>query len=122
MKVVINRCHGGFGLSNEAFEILLASKGIAFEIQNRDIGFGRNENVYYEAGHLNDDDYYLWDIDFCGDRSDPALVAVVELLGEKANGWASDLKVVEIPDDVEWFIGEYDGMEWVAEQHRTWCE
>ena len=27
---------------------------------------------------------------------------------------------VSIPDDVEWQIEEYDGMEWVAEAHRTW--
>jgi hypothetical protein len=28
--------------------------------------------------------------------------------------------VVEIPDGVEWEIAEYDGLEWVAEKHRTW--
>jgi hypothetical protein len=27
---------------------------------------------------------------------------------------------VEIPGDVSWHIGEYDGVEWVAEDHRTW--
>ena len=32
----------------------------------------------------------------------------------------SDLKVVEIPDDVEWEIEEYDGNEWVSEVHRCW--
>jgi len=30
------------------------------------------------------------------------------------------LKIVDIPDGVEWEIEEYDGMEWVAEKHRTW--
>jgi len=30
------------------------------------------------------------------------------------------LKVVEIPDDVEWNVQEYDGNEWVAEKHRIW--
>jgi hypothetical protein len=28
--------------------------------------------------------------------------------------------VIEIPDDVEWEVEEYDGLEWVAEKHRTW--
>jgi hypothetical protein len=37
-----------------------------------------------------------------------------------ANGTYANLKVVTIPGDVDWEIGEYDGMEWVAEKHRTW--
>jgi hypothetical protein len=28
--------------------------------------------------------------------------------------------VVEIPDDVNWQVEEYDGMEHIAEKHRTW--
>jgi hypothetical protein len=27
---------------------------------------------------------------------------------------------VDIPDDVNWYIEEYDGNEHVAERHRTW--
>jgi len=30
------------------------------------------------------------------------------------------LAIVEIPDDVEYTIEEYDGNEHVAEAHRTW--
>jgi hypothetical protein len=44
----------------------------------------------------------------------------VESLGALANGYCAELKVVEIPDGVEWSIHEYDGSEWVAEAHRTW--
>jgi len=25
-----------------------------------------------------------------------------------------------VPDDVKWHIAEFDGWEWVAEDHRTW--
>jgi hypothetical protein len=32
----------------------------------------------------------------------------------------AELEVVEIPDDVEWIIVDYDGMEHIAEKHRTW--
>jgi hypothetical protein len=52
-------------------------------------------------------------------RDCPKLVQVVEEMGERAApdyGW----EVIEIPDDVEWQIEDYDGMEWVAEKHRTW--
>ncbi len=53
-------------------------------------------------------------------RDDPVLIKIVEDLGAEANGDYAKLKVVEIPDDVDWFIDEYDGKEWVAEKHRTW--
>ena len=37
-----------------------------------------------------------------------------------ASGEYAMLKIVEIPDDVEWVVEEYDGIEWVAEKHRVW--
>jgi hypothetical protein len=54
------------------------------------------------------------------ERNDPLLVQVVEELGEKANGSCAELTVIEIPDDVEWHVAEYDGYEHIAENHRTW--
>jgi len=27
---------------------------------------------------------------------------------------------VEVPDDVDWYVEEYDGLEHIAERHRTW--
>lgn len=53
-------------------------------------------------------------------RDDPVLIKIVEDLGAEANGSYAKLKVVEIPDDVDWAIDEYDGKERVAEKHRTW--
>jgi hypothetical protein len=41
-------------------------------------------------------------------------------IGEKANGPYAALKIVKIPASVEWEIMEYDGREWVAEQHQRW--
>lgn len=119
-KVVINTCFGGFGLSNEAFEDLLTRKGIEFEKTDSNFEFRGREYNYYRKGHLGDDDNYLWYYEFSTDRSDADLVAVVEKFGKEVNSWASDLKVVEIPDDVEWGVAEYDGVEHVYEKHRTW--
>ena len=45
---------------------------------------------------------------------------MIEELGELANGRCAELRIVEIPDDVEWEINEYDGMETVDECHRKW--
>ena len=55
---------------------------------------------------------------FYGDDKD--LVEVVELLGDKANGSYAKLRIVEIPDDVNFVIEEYDGIESIHEAHRSW--
>jgi hypothetical protein len=118
MKVAINRCFGGFGISNEAFEILLDLKGIAFETVREKSGFLGDS--YYRAGHVGDDKYYLSQHTFCEDRADTDLIAVIESLGEASWGFAAEIAIVEVPDDVKWHIHEYDGLEHVAEDHRTW--
>jgi hypothetical protein len=73
--------------------------------------------VYFKGTNTEESpEFYEGDLE----RDDSELVAVVEKLGEEANGWAADLKIVEIPDDVKWYIDEYDGLEWIAEEHRKW--
>lgn len=116
MKVLINACFGGFGLSDAAFEKLLDRRGIAWEKQEGKFG-GID---YFHAGHLGDYDHYLYDRNSTENRADPDLIAVFEEMGDLANGRYSRLKIVEVPDDVEWEIDEYDGNEWIAEKHRTW--
>jgi hypothetical protein len=53
-------------------------------------------------------------------RADPRFVKVVEELGDDACGEYAKLVVVEIPDDIEWEIDEYDGYETIREAHRSW--
>jgi hypothetical protein len=91
-KIVINTCFGGFGLSEESLE------------------------DYRKRKNITDENFYHWDIP----RDCPDLVAMVEEGGTDVDGIYSELKVVDVPDDVNWFIHEYDGMEHVAERHRTW--
>jgi hypothetical protein len=97
-KIVINSCFGGFGLSDRGFMRYSEIKGINIEYEDR----------YFALDYLRDN------------RADPALVQTVEELGKLANTAYSYLTVIEIPDDVEWHIAEYDGLEHVAENHRTW--
>lgn len=104
MKIVINRCFGGFGLSKEAIDIYAEKKGL-------NPGKWNDSWDYYEDG-----DFYDSDIS----RSDSVLIEIIETLGNKSWGNHAHLKVVEIPDNVEWEIKEYDGFEHVAEVHRTW--
>jgi hypothetical protein len=53
-------------------------------------------------------------------RDDHRLVRVVEELHGEANGHCAELKVVTIPDNVEWVVLKKNGREHVSEQHRTW--
>jgi hypothetical protein len=117
-KVAINTCFGGFGLSDTAFERLLARKGIAFEKVKGESSF--MGDTYYRAGHVGVDDHFLSDYSFYKDRADPDLIAVIEERGAEVNGFAADIRIVEVPADAKWHVHEYDGLEHVAENHRTW--
>lgn len=118
MKIVINRCFGGAGLSKQAVDLILEQKGIQFEVV-KNKSFALKES-YYHKGHAGDEKYYISDYSLLDDRTDPVLISVIERLGQNANGFAADLAVIEIPDDVQWQLEEYDGREWIAEKHRRW--
>ena len=72
--------------------------------------------VHYHTEETRGDGSYFSERDIL--RDDPVLVALVKE-GDISGGHAK-LKIVEVPDGVEWVIEEYDGMEWVAEKHETW--
>jgi hypothetical protein len=145
MKIVVNRCYGGFGLSHEAIMLYAEKKGLKVypyqqkdglrgdyfryvpnpELKNRllhpsyltvDAGDKLTEKKFKSLYYDKNKKIYDNDIE----RNDPALVEVVEELKEKANGGFASLEVVDIPDDVEWEISEYDGHETVEEKHRSW--
>jgi hypothetical protein len=120
MKVAINCDWGGFGISDAAFEKLLTRKGVEFEkvVDTKYKSF--NVTHYYKKGMVDSDDGYLSPYDYTRDRSDSDLIAVIEEMGKAANGNCADIKIIEIPDGIEWEVHEYDGMEHIAEKHRTW--
>ena len=133
-KIAINRCFGGFCLSTEAVEALAARRGHPqvwwFRLGSSTDGFIPITDGSQEGGR----DYAFtspepdWETDAwiemrpdVYDRADPELISVIEELGsERASARSSSLQIVEIPDEVEWTIVDYDGREHVAEKHRTW--
>jgi len=114
MKIVINSEHGGFGLSDEAMDLYLTRKGLPFVKEQWK--FGSSNGFIFMKSDDKKECYFESEIE----RNDPVLVQIVEEMGDEANGNYSSLKIVEIPDDVKWYIGEYDGMESVHEEHRIW--
>jgi hypothetical protein len=111
MKIVINRDYGGYSLSDMAILKYAELKGIVLV---KDV---EASSEWINAFFLPDGLYFD---EFDIARNDVYLVQAVELLGEHAQGARSELKIVEIPDDVEWQVEYNDGLEWVAEKHRTW--
>jgi hypothetical protein len=98
MKIVINRCFGGYGLSEEAVKKLAAVGCPAITVKDKKCFV----NYHHEI------------------RNNPYLIAVIEELGAAADGKNARLKVIEIPDDVNWEISDFDGMETIHEKHREW--
>ena len=53
-------------------------------------------------------------------RNDPHLVATIEQMGDQASRQGSLLKVVVIPEGVDWAVREHDEKERVEEKQRVW--
>jgi hypothetical protein len=139
MKLVINGCFGGFGLSDEAVMRYAEIKGITLYPEQNELSpiLG---NTYWKVPKEKRtpplEDWHTHPLEARQasnqayerevltprniPRNDPALVTVVEEMGDKASGRCAALEIVEVPDDVNWQIEEYDGNEHVAEAHRTW--
>jgi hypothetical protein len=123
-KIVYNACYGGFGLSHEAMMRYAEIKGITL-YSEEDSMFTH----YYlcppeEFKRLQDEDaanpvsvgrydrsnamYFSYsDIE----RTDPALVQVVEELSDYANTPYCKLRIKEVPTGTLYRIDEYDGFE-----------
>lgn len=150
-KIVVNNCAGGFGLSHEAILLYGSIKKInvvpyikvntqsllnykKMEYEERPV---RSYNILYchipdgqEAANYADEAYvnshYFKESHFSSEnlnsfRTDPALVEVVFNLGDLASGESAELRVIEVPDDVKWYLNVLDnGYENVHEDHRVW--
>ena len=135
-KVILNKCYGGFDVSDKGYQLYAKKKGLQlfrYEItfdggqpmykKTEKIGLGTSyftKDLGNNIGML-DKDYdkyclYLRD----NHREDTVLIEVIEELGEEASGMCGKLKVVEIPDDLDYVIDEYDGIETLHERVQEW--
>ena len=137
MKVVINSAIGGFGISKKGFrrliELGMTVTDLHEEGENRGQPIDKDADIWKmdnckNYNHTLDMIEYVTVFEFVGNsqndskvRSNPMVIKVVEELGIEANDEHAELKIVEIPDDVEYIICADDtGEEWIAEKHRTW--
>lgn len=143
MKIVINRCYGGFSLSLQAILelIKMGSPTIKRNLLSKYYGswekaeikpeFDSDKKVPFTDGFLTTKfagrtlydtrhAYYIENDDAVSFRTHPDVIRVVEMLGKEAGGDCAELGIIEIPDDVVVEIDEYDGIESVHEIHRSW--
>lgn len=142
MKIVINDTYGSFRLSPLAIKEYLKLKGkesyfYDMQLQDRNVIYTKKDNLTgkelfsacftkdfgsrFEEKEITDNEWKIYSFNEKNiSRTDEDLISVVEQLKEKTNTICSKLKIVEIPDDVDWEIEDYDGAEWVSEKHRTW--
>lgn len=107
-KIVINKCFGGFGLSDAAMLRYAEIKRIAVYPKKEKFGL----TIYWldpPEFRVSKRHRMLYDKDI--DRDDPILVQVVEELGGAANGNCASLSIEDIPPGTQYLIEEYDGQE-----------
>lgn len=109
---------GGFGLSDAALERLIQ---LGWEVGNEE----SNELDIIDYGRVEFGNHLRlsgkWDEMSLKLRSHPDVLRVIRDLGEEAAaGLYCTLKVVRVPSDIKVHLEEFNGKEWIAEDHRTW--
>lgn len=103
MKIVINVCFGGFSVSDKLMKALNLPSA--------------QDNWNY----LDNETFNICSENPLAYRCYPPLIEAIEKIGNAStNGPFSNLKIIDIPDNVDWYIHEYDGYETIHEVHRIW--
>lgn len=113
MKYVLNKCFGGFSVSKDVYNKL------GYPWDNSGHLFQFCKDVSEEITGYRDF-YYCDDLQI---RSHPKLIKVIEDCikeGKDPSGRYAELKIVDVPTDVEVELSEYDGIETLEEVHRSW--
>jgi hypothetical protein len=100
MKIVINSRLGGFSITRDIGKRMGTPDVDSWKM-------GCNEYFGIKNGHFREF------------RTHPVLVSAVEECKEAGEN-IGDLKVIDIPDDAQWSIGEYEGIEYVYDIRHYW--
>lgn len=141
-KVILNKCFGGFDVSPKAYQLYAMYKGYSHLYKYLPTSY--LNNATYKLVDLFDEHFVCfyvtkyfgkeiskndiskedWEkhILYLGadNREDDILIKVVEELGDEASGKFGELIVVEIPDDLDYVIDDYDGIETLHARVETW--
>lgn len=136
MKVILNKCYGGFSVSPKVYELYAKSIGKKAYFYNMQYSDGivkyikTDEPTFFSSCFLRDygdivqENEINWtkeNLHVDGSyREDKKLIEIVKKLGDKANSPYSNLKIVEIPDGMQYVIDDYDGIETLHEDVETW--
>jgi len=137
MKILLNKCFGGFTISSDAYSLYCEKKNIechfykenswnilqkcTFEqVQKDPYCYCVSKDLGNRADYNTLSKYIIKDPRDYDLRTDKTWIEVVEELGEKVDTWASNICVIEIPDGIEYEIHDYDGFETVYEKGRCW--
>jgi hypothetical protein len=141
MEIALNKCYGGFAPSMLAYREYLKQKGKkSFFYKQTKYGFKEGKEEYERIKDISVTDtlcFYCYTKDlgkiikklpsrgmiYLRDdklRKDKDFITVVKKLKKKVNSYYSKIKIVTIPDDMEWTIEDYDGIETLHEKHRSW--
>ena len=138
MKVIINECFGGFEISLEClYRLIQMNSSIVQSFDLSEYYGGKpipeNEFIDFKDGFLKqkwghnslikDNKIYSLNENYGNKektRTHPDLIKLVKEIGKESCGTFAELKIVKIPDNIEFEIEEYDGNEHIAEKHRTW--
>lgn len=137
-KVLLNKCYGGFDVSQEGYKLYAKKLGLKlyhYKLNHDDWTYekvGEDDKYSYFSVYLTHDygekvdtskidRKYLLDLN-SDYRENSILIEVVEELGDSANGPCGKLAVVEIPDDVaaDYVIDNYDGIETLHKRVQEW--
>jgi hypothetical protein len=128
MKIVVNRCFGGFGVSIAAMKDMIGrcSHVTAHEPieyygskkrweEDKKCPYNRSYRYFDNRGWPVTDEHQD-----DGARTCPILIETVERMGKDSFGKHALLDIVEIPDNIQFEIEEYNGDESIHEKHRSW--
>ena len=142
MKIILNKCFGIFQASELAHDMYAKKRHIdiyKYKMSASEYTLYHKVDKFGQSNSWTDQVYSMKDFgNIIGggelwskstlhltlgpeDREDPFFIEVVEELGKDASTEYSNLKVVEIPDDLNDFVIEnYDGMEKLHQRVQEW--